>query len=58
MQWNMKIKDMIAGVLALLGFGITNGSANGDWSFCWSVLGVVIFLAAAMLFCVGRETNE
>ena len=51
------IKDITAAGLFLLGFGITNGSANSDWSFGWAVLGFAIFMAAVMLFCVGRETN-
>ena len=53
-----KIKDILSGILALLGFGITNGSANGDWSFGWAVLGFAIFMAAVMLFYIGMETNE
>ena len=54
----LKIKDILSGILALMGFGITNGSASGEWSFGWAILGFAIFMVAVMLFCVGRETNE
>lgn len=55
----MKIKDFIGLFLALLGFGITNGSANDQrWSILWAVAGLLIALSGVMLFCLGRETNE
>ena len=54
----MKIKDFIGLFLALLGFGITNGSANDQrWSILWAVAGLLIALSGIMLFCMGRETN-
>lgn len=52
----MKIKDFISLFLALLGFGMVNGSAN--WSFLWAILGIMIFLSAVTLFCYGREPND
>ena len=53
------IKDITAAGLFLLGFGITNGSANDQrWSILWAAAGLLIALAGIMLFCLGRGANE
>lgn len=49
------IKDIMAAVISLAGFGITNGNHGG---LGWSFLGIIIFICGAALFCYGKETND
>ena len=55
----MKIKDILAGVLALFGFSICNGAANDDkWSIWWCVAGLALLFIAILIFGIGRDDYD
>lgn len=55
----MKIKDGLAAVVAFIGFGLTSGSADRpEASFLWSLLGLLIFGLALLIFGLGKCYGE